>query len=314
MKMPLNEMKPDATSISDRLRRWLRGDAGPTDEGRLESLAGEDPFLEEAMRGYRALPEADHQKALLRLRSNLSKRQKRNAPEVRRRMIWLRPLLAAALITGLAAAFWWLLSPAPKATTTELAQERTRTLSKEPAPFPTTPQALPSDQPEREEDTENSPTIALSENSPEAEAETPAAAGRPVPEEEGAQMPDQALTPQASSQAITRFAVPAPQALPEGGLDAWHGYLERNQRFPESAAAAGIRGNVILSFTAYANASPEHIEVVDSLGFGCDAEAVRLLREGPDWIPPSGMDSLVTRVEIPFPTLPFSQSEEKNNN
>lgn len=53
------------------LRRWFTGDATFRDEQALEALAKEDPFVAEALEGYRLQPEDDHTLALTRLKARL---------------------------------------------------------------------------------------------------------------------------------------------------------------------------------------------------------------------------------------------------
>ncbi|NQV53299.1 MAG: hypothetical protein HQ500_08950 [Flavobacteriales bacterium] len=70
-----------------------------------------------------------------------------------------------------------------------------------------------------------------------------------------------------------------PPPLPEGGMDAYNKYLKNNlQRSPGMP-----RGSVVLSFEFDRNGSPKDINVANSLCTACDAEAIRLVEEGPKW-------------------------------
>lgn len=73
------------------------------------------------------------------------------------------------------------------------------------------------------------------------------------------------------------------EAAPKKGFDEYASYLKANLNYPEAARDAGIKGSVVLSFTIGNNGRPSDIQVEKSLGYGCDAEAIRLLKEGPKW-------------------------------
>ncbi len=91
------------------------------------------------------------------------------------------------------------------------------------------------------------------------------------------------------------LAPPNAQPAPEGGWDRWQRHLRRNLRYPELARQAGVKGTVQLQFEIDDQGRPTQIKVIKSLGFGCDTEAIRLLRTGPRWKPPG-----TATVEIPF--------------
>ncbi|MBR4391804.1 MAG: TonB family protein [Bacteroidales bacterium] len=61
-------------------------------------------------------------------------------------------------------------------------------------------------------------------------------------------------------------------------------YLLSNLKYPESARAAEISGTVRLSFVVETDGSVSNILIDQSVGGGCDNEAVRLLQET-HWIP-----------------------------
>ena len=55
------------------LKRWLQGDANLNNEQQLERLAADDPFLAEAIEGYRSVPEGKHLENIQQLKKRLSK-------------------------------------------------------------------------------------------------------------------------------------------------------------------------------------------------------------------------------------------------
>lgn len=77
-------------------------------------------------------------------------------------------------------------------------------------------------------------------------------------------------------------------SLPRPSIDtlAYRQYIQDNLRYPEAAKAAGISGTVILEFSFDPEGKPFNFFLRKSLGYGCDEEAMRLLREGPAWIAP----------------------------
>jgi len=77
-------------------------------------------------------------------------------------------------------------------------------------------------------------------------------------------------------------------ASPVVGREAYQNYLRDSLRYPDAARAIGLRGEVALTFEIDQKGRPVRIQVLDSLGYGAEAEAKRLLREGPAWAPPDG--------------------------
>ncbi len=74
------------------------------------------------------------------------------------------------------------------------------------------------------------------------------------------------------------------QIYPQGGLKQFQKYIEENKVYPSTAKVNNIKGAVVLSFDIIDDGSIQNIQVIQSLGFGLDAEAIRLLKEGPKWI------------------------------
>ncbi|SFH06970.1 TonB family protein [Pontibacter chinhatensis] len=68
-------------------------------------------------------------------------------------------------------------------------------------------------------------------------------------------------------------------ARPAAGMNKYKKYLRENSRpVPE-------QGKVKIAFTVATNGKPQHLRVVESLCAACDAEALRLVQEGPAWKP-----------------------------
>ena len=69
--------------------------------------------------------------------------------------------------------------------------------------------------------------------------------------------------------------------LPEfpGGKRGFLEYIKTNLRYPEEALKNNIEGTVHLNFTINQDGIVEHCVVTKGIGYGCDEEAVRLIKE-----------------------------------
>ncbi|GAB4230487.1 MAG: hypothetical protein Tsb0034_02440 [Ekhidna sp.] len=74
-------------------------------------------------------------------------------------------------------------------------------------------------------------------------------------------------------------------ASPAVGPVAYQRYLQQNLNYPQQAIDAQIEGIVKLSIVVSATGDIKVLGVDDSVGYGCDGEAIRLVREGPKWTP-----------------------------
>ena len=75
------------------------------------------------------------------------------------------------------------------------------------------------------------------------------------------------------------------KAAPFSGKKAFNNYVSANLKYPQAAREAGIEGKVVVSFTVLPNGQLTNLKVKKSLGYGCDEEAIRLIRQGPAWKP-----------------------------
>jgi len=73
------------------------------------------------------------------------------------------------------------------------------------------------------------------------------------------------------------------KAKPKKGVKKYKKYIDQNRVYPEAAKAAGIKGEVSIEFIVGEDGRPTELKISQSLGYGCDEEALRLIREGPDW-------------------------------
>lgn len=86
------------------------------------------------------------------------------------------------------------------------------------------------------------------------------------------------------------------QSEPADGWEAFQEYLRQTARLTPAARNKGVSGTVRLRFNINANGDPQGFITLRSLGYGCDQEAIRLVK---DWVWVRGQNPTVT-VEIPF--------------
>jgi len=70
-----------------------------------------------------------------------------------------------------------------------------------------------------------------------------------------------------------------------GGAKAWSKYMERNLRYPSRAQEEGAAGKVFVSFVVEKDGSITDVSVIKGIGFGCDEEAIKVIKKSPLWKP-----------------------------
>jgi TonB family protein len=98
---------------------------------------------------------------------------------------------------------------------------------------------------------------------------------------------------QLSEVVITRSAIERPNsdgqmvklAEPEGGIKAYDQYMEDNLRYPQQALDNNVKGRVVVEFNVGIDGVLNNFVIMKSLGYGCDDEVLRLVKEGPLWKP-----------------------------
>lgn len=78
---------------------------------------------------------------------------------------------------------------------------------------------------------------------------------------------------------------PEQSARPEGGQDAFFAYLQKNQKYPAKARKNQVQGKVMVEFVVEKDGSLSNLKVIKRLGNGLDEEAIRLIENGPKWLP-----------------------------
>ncbi len=74
-------------------------------------------------------------------------------------------------------------------------------------------------------------------------------------------------------------------AEPAGGRKAYKQYLVESLRYPELALNNKVEGRVTVQFTLDPAGRMSDFRVLRGLGYGCDEEVIRLIKEGPRWRP-----------------------------
>ena len=72
-------------------------------------------------------------------------------------------------------------------------------------------------------------------------------------------------------------------AVPERGFKKYAKYIKRNLDYPAAAESNKIEGIVVIHFKVLPNGELFDFRIVQGLGYGCDEEAMRVIREGPAW-------------------------------
>jgi TonB family protein len=63
-----------------------------------------------------------------------------------------------------------------------------------------------------------------------------------------------------------------------GGRELLRKFFREHLRYPEEALAKGIEGDVVVEYRVNSNGDVIEAKVVHGLGYGCDAEALRLVQ------------------------------------
>jgi len=105
---------------------------------------------------------------------------------------------------------------------------------------------------------------------------------------------------------VRREKAPAPvavEALPTGGYPVFKQYLKDSLDYPLKALDDRKEGTVQLTFTVAVDGTIQDIKVSRKVSEEIDAEAMRLVREGPKWFPAIRNGRRVphsVRISIPF--------------
>jgi len=92
-------------------------------------------------------------------------------------------------------------------------------------------------------------------------------------------------------------------SYPQIGINEYEKYLSDSLRNPDVTKEEIKKGFVILEFVVGKKGKIKHIVVIESLGNEYDKEAIRLLKEGPKWVPSSNQgvyEEMKTKIKVEF--------------
>jgi TonB family protein len=120
--------------------------------------------------------------------------------------------------------------------------------------------------------------------------------GKIVYSEENIKLPNKPKISVSSPNEIM-FEKTATDAKPEFGWEAFEVYLKENTKRPPKALQANIQGRVIVGFTVNEKSELSNFTIIKSLGYGCDEEAIRIIKNGPKWFPATKDDKPVSSTK-----------------
>ena len=82
------------------------------------------------------------------------------------------------------------------------------------------------------------------------------------------------------------FVVVEENATFQGGdINTFRNWVMEHTRYPESAREMGIEGKVIVQFVINSGGNVESVKVLRELDPACDAEAIKVIKSSPKWVP-----------------------------
>lgn len=87
-----------------------------------------------------------------------------------------------------------------------------------------------------------------------------------------------------------------------GGEEARLKYLNENIKYPLEARISGIQGRVFVTFIVERDGSVTNVRLLRGIGGGCDEEAIRVIKNMPEWVPGTERGKPV-RVQYNMPIL-----------
>lgn len=81
------------------------------------------------------------------------------------------------------------------------------------------------------------------------------------------------------------FTIVEDQPEYPGGMNAFYKYIGTNMRYPAQARRMGVEGRVFVQFVVEKDGSLSEIQVIKGIGFGCDEEALRVIKQSKKWTP-----------------------------
>jgi TonB family protein len=88
-----------------------------------------------------------------------------------------------------------------------------------------------------------------------------------------------------------------------GGFTAFKEYVQKNLRYPPEAQKAGIKGRVLVSFIVEPSGQITSTQLLQGIGYGCDEEAIQLMKAMPCCWQPGSQSGRPLRVKYTLPIL-----------
>lgn len=70
-----------------------------------------------------------------------------------------------------------------------------------------------------------------------------------------------------------------------GGIKEMYGFIAKNIKYPSAAQRANVSGKVFVKFVVEKDGRIGDVQILKGIGFGCDEEAIRVIKEMPKWSP-----------------------------
>lgn len=94
-------------------------------------------------------------------------------------------------------------------------------------------------------------------------------------------------------------------AEPEGGLEAYDKYLNDHLNYPTKALEGKVQGIDSVQFIVEKNGRISNVKLVQGFDPDCDAEALRVIRAAPKWVPARHRGEVVRqRITVPIAFAP----------
>jgi protein TonB len=74
-------------------------------------------------------------------------------------------------------------------------------------------------------------------------------------------------------------------AMFPGGPRAFGAFLQRNLKYPSAAQRANLGGKVYVQFVVNIDGTTSDYKIINSVGYGCDEEALRVIKSVSRWEP-----------------------------
>lgn len=81
------------------------------------------------------------------------------------------------------------------------------------------------------------------------------------------------------------FDIVETQPSPMGGMNEFYKYVGKKMKYPNQARRMGIEGRVFVQFVVDKQGRLTEVQAIKGIGGGCDEEAVRVVKNTPQWSP-----------------------------